>query len=323
MLRYVRFFLVLSILVWVTFMVACGSDDPTGPSETADLYVNGATGSDDNGDGSSGSPYKTITYAMIKAESGDVVLVAAGTYGPDTGEISPFVIPEGVTLRGEDHDEVILVADVDVFEGMIVESGATVESFTMSNKDPVGREDRAGIGISSTDACLIRDIKVSKAFRHSAIRTRNLIESASAIIEECALVVDSGLYESRGMELVFATNVIVRNCLVSGWRTGIFTNTDSTPLIEHCSITDNTYGVEAYSDIGDDPPFNNIDLGGGARGSEGNNLIQGNSNYGFWNRNSEGPVYARFNTWDNDPPIEGDVAPVDYYAANGGTWIWD
>ncbi len=287
------------------------------------MYVDAVLGSDTEGDGSADSPFKTLTFAMTVADSGEVVQMAAGSYGPDSGEISPIEVPDGVTLRGSDVDDCIIMAGVDVFEGILLGDGSTVETFTLSNRDPVDDENRAGIGISAGGACLIRDVRFNKAFLHSAVRMRNFIESGAAIIEDCAFVVTTELYQSRAMELIVGSNAIVRNCLIQGWRSGIFTNIDSTPLIEHCLITDNRFGIDIYSDIGDDPPFNNIDLGGGARGSEGNNLIQGNLDYGVWNRNFEGPIYARFNTWDNDPPSEGDLAPVDYYAPNGGTWIWE
>ena len=54
------------------------------------------------GDGSQGSPFGTITEALMNAplNPGDVVNVAAGTYTDENGETFPLNLPVGVTLSG-------------------------------------------------------------------------------------------------------------------------------------------------------------------------------------------------------------------------------
>ncbi len=47
---------------------------------------------------SSGSPWRTLTYAMSQASSGDTVHVAAGTYD---SESFPIPLVDGVTIDGE------------------------------------------------------------------------------------------------------------------------------------------------------------------------------------------------------------------------------
>lgn len=49
----------------------------------------------------------------------------------------------------------------------------------------------------------------------------------------------------------------------------------------------------------------NPDFGGGARGSLGGNIIRNNSECGLW-FDLPHPIYARYNTWGNDPPVPGE-----------------
>ncbi|MDA3935448.1 MAG: DUF1565 domain-containing protein, partial [Actinomycetota bacterium] len=50
-------------------------------------------------DGSIDAPFPTIAEALDEALSGDTILVAAGTYSPETGEEFPLVLQEGLTLK--------------------------------------------------------------------------------------------------------------------------------------------------------------------------------------------------------------------------------
>ena len=49
----------------------------------------------------------------------------------------------------------------------------------------------------------------------------------------------------------------------------------------------------------------NPDFGGGARGSAGGNIIRNNSECGL-SIELDHPVFAKFNTWTNDPPVAGE-----------------
>lgn len=68
----------------------------------ATYYIDAVNGSNVTGDGSSGTPWQTITYATASATSGDIILTAAGTYSatmPGSVETFPMTIPSGVTLK--------------------------------------------------------------------------------------------------------------------------------------------------------------------------------------------------------------------------------
>jgi hypothetical protein len=75
-------------------------------------------------------------------------------------------------------------------------------------------------------------------------------------------------------------------------------------LIEGCTIEDNGWGIYLCCD--NDEGHNPVpDIGGGARGSTGGNTIRNNATCGLESY-STGDVYAKYNTWTNDPPVEGD-----------------
>ena len=63
------------------------------------------TGSDTNGDGSSGSPFKTIQYAIEHANtsSGDTILVAVGTYAENINFRGKDIVIGSLTLTTGDH----------------------------------------------------------------------------------------------------------------------------------------------------------------------------------------------------------------------------
>ena len=65
-------------------------------------------GSDTNGDGSSGSPFKTIQYAIEHANtsSGDTILVAVGTYAENINFRGKDIIIGSLTLTTGDKSYV-------------------------------------------------------------------------------------------------------------------------------------------------------------------------------------------------------------------------
>jgi hypothetical protein len=65
-----------------------------------DVFVS-PFGSDSLGTGSAGSPFRTVTRALLVAVNpGDQVVIAAGSYAPADGELFPFVLGDGVSLIG-------------------------------------------------------------------------------------------------------------------------------------------------------------------------------------------------------------------------------
>ena len=88
--------------------------------------------------------------------------------------------------------------------------------------------------------------------------------------------------------------------------------------MERNTITSNEYGVVA---AGSGEPLTGPDIGGGARGSQGENIIRDNAAVGVQNVTS-GTIWALNNTWTTDPPTEGPPFPADLFNLVGGTIIW-
>jgi len=65
-------------------------------------YVNSQTGSDRPELGSNVAPFKTISYAISRAQSGQIIQLANGTYSSATGEKFPIRLRPNVTLRGNE-----------------------------------------------------------------------------------------------------------------------------------------------------------------------------------------------------------------------------
>ncbi len=283
-------------------------------------HVNAATGVDVNGGGTWDYPFRTITYALGETEEGDVVLVAPGTYDGDLGEGDVFTIPMGVTLRGSGRDEVILYGGEDLYFTMDLWYESVVENITLGNAGVASGGELSSIGIFCGSTATIRNVKINDTFNYSAIRISGA--GNSTLVEDCVIVNTSHPGDNRGFELTSDCHATVRNCTITDWWQGIFVNTNSDPLIEGCTITNNNTGVTAYSGSGEPPPVTNPDLGGGARGSLGGNVIQNNAEYGLYVRNEEGTIYAMYNTWNSDPPTEGPPAPADFYRDYDTTIVW-
>jgi parallel beta-helix repeat protein len=66
------------------------------------IYVNSQTGSDRPELGSNVAPFKTISYAIGRAQSGQIIQLANGTYSSATGEKFPIRLRPNLTLRGNE-----------------------------------------------------------------------------------------------------------------------------------------------------------------------------------------------------------------------------
>lgn len=76
------------------------------PVVKAQLFVNPNLGKDDVSAGRDASaPFKTISFALEQAQPGMVIQLAPGNYTSESGEIFPLVVPQGVTLQGNEFNQ--------------------------------------------------------------------------------------------------------------------------------------------------------------------------------------------------------------------------
>ncbi|MBD2181779.1 DUF1565 domain-containing protein [Aerosakkonema funiforme] len=70
-------------------------------AQTTQLFVNPANGNDTAGNGSNGSPFKTITQALRVAQPNTTIILAPGTYSEESGETFPIILKPGVSIQGD------------------------------------------------------------------------------------------------------------------------------------------------------------------------------------------------------------------------------
>ena len=113
---------------------------------TACLYADAVHGDDGNDGGSAVTAVKTLTRAYSLAAAGEVILVAAGTYGPvtATGVAVTFRAADGAIIDGGGERRCVTADDDVVFE-----------NFTLCNGYDAG--DGGGAFGGTFDRCTIRD----------------------------------------------------------------------------------------------------------------------------------------------------------------------
>jgi hypothetical protein len=283
------------------------------------IHVNASTGDDGSGTGSHANPLKSITAGLQIAESGMTVLAAAGVYDEANGEVFPFELQEGVSLVGESWENTTIRGHSEtVSYDLAIEiqgDGCLLRNFTLEEGPVIEDEWRLALHIDHVEDAVVESIRVAERAGYGVFR---VYYSTNTRIEDCFLEVDDGETLHNGIEFNGNyDNTIVRNCTVRGFWLGIALNNFTNPLIEGCTIEDNRIGLNLCCASNEDHNPN-PDLGGGARGSAGGNVIRNNTNYGIDN-GSINTIYARFNTWGNDPPVEGE----DFHNGDTGTVVWE
>ena len=286
---------------------ACPDDE-----KLAEIYVDWAAG-DDAGTGSATSPVKTITRGLELASSGMTIHVANGTYGVDGGERFPLTITDSISLEGEDWEETVIHGALDPGEA----AGAAV---VISGSDCVFRRlsvhgDTITNEVEITDSALrVRVDSVRMPVADSrAVRVGG---ARDVTIENCFATHSMRCLCGIGIELASGdTGTIIRSCTLRSYESAVYFASTSDALVESCDLRDNGCGF--YLCCSDDPANSpNPDLGGGARGSLGGNTMAGCSTC-LMNLTAN-TIFARFNTWNNDPPVEGE----DFSNPGGGEVVW-
>jgi hypothetical protein len=272
-------------------------------------YVDNEDGVDAQGGGAWSQPLRTIGFALGAVSSGDTVLILPGTYDPDHGESGGYSVPDGVALMGTERDSCFVYAGGAPYASVTLGDDATVARLTVGNWSGDSN------GILARGGGLIADVAITETFSFAAIRADGSDRGRAndVVIENCQLINSVSPGTKRALELVNGSHCVVRGCTMTGWQYGAYINGTSDPLIEGCEITGNAYGVATASAGGVQAL---PDLGGGARGSAGGNIIQNNTIVGLLN-GTPASVYAIGNAWNTDPPTEY----VDYLNTGGGSVI--
>jgi hypothetical protein len=275
------------------------------------IHVNAATGNDLSGTGCINLPVKTITHGLEVAEAGMTVLVAPGVYDQANGEVFAISVPPEVALVGEDWETCIIRGHQAEDYNQTIDvsgNGCTFRKFTLEQGNPADPAWNLAVYAWATNA-LIDSIRVLDRGNYAVMRLTN---ATSTVVQNCLFYVDDDERRGKGFELtgIYNTGLILRSCTAFGFGQGIWLVGATDALIEGCILTGNDYGAIAAAES----PV--PDFGGGARGSAGGNLIRDNIGCGLQNH-TERTIYAKYNTWTNDPPVAG----VDFCNIGAGSII--
>lgn len=152
------------------------------PVQAATRFV-ATTGIDGGGCLSSGSPCKTITYAMSQAVANDTVQVATGTYNTALGETFPRTIGINLTITGAGAATTIVDAGgsnrvFDVTDGTVGLSGLTIRG---------GGDVTQGAGIRNSATLTVTDVTVDANTATASTEGKNAVARGGGIYNLGAL----------------------------------------------------------------------------------------------------------------------------------------
>jgi parallel beta-helix repeat protein len=153
--------------------------------------------------------YETITEAMAEADSGDIILVAPGTY------VENFEMKPGVVLQSEEGPEETIIAKSGKTQLITTAPDAVIQGFTIADND--NGQSQAGNGIYSSGDncticyCIVRNNRIGIYLDESstAVVYNNTIDNNST----------SGLYMQISPAPEIYNNIITNN------GKGIYRNT--------------------------------------------------------------------------------------------------
>ncbi|HEY9872573.1 MAG TPA: DUF1565 domain-containing protein [Candidatus Obscuribacterales bacterium] len=288
------------------------------PVDTNVLYVNPTTGTDTNGAGTSTQPLRTITRAFQQARAGTVVQLANGIYTVDTGEVFPLVVPQGVTLKGDESSQgqtvTILgggnyVSRLEASQDVTIraEQDSVISGITISNPNRRG----SGLWIESTNTTA-----KNNTFANNKREGIYITGTAAPLIENNIFTKNNGngitigrtskgeirnnLFQDTGYAIAIgdkASPLVTKNRIIQN-RSGVVVSSEAAPVLRNNFIENNTEdGVVIISN-------GQPDLG--TKETSGQNRIRGNTRYDVNNSTKSNIVLAYGNDIDQQR-IRGNV----------------
>ncbi|MFZ1946380.1 MAG: DUF1565 domain-containing protein [bacterium] len=319
--RYLSIALALAIAGLV--IGGCGDDETTEPVcdlTVTGLYVNASTGNDLTGTGCPRRPLKTITRALELAEPGYTVHVAPGTYDSVLGEVFPLTIEDSITVVGDNWETCVISgrgdnASSDYNEAVTMSGeSSALRRFTLEQGGGEGEPWHLAIYVMYwATGALVDSIRIFDRGDFSVLRIQG---ARDCVVSSCRFT-PTGAVVGRGFEVCSNdSGTVIRNCTVTGFSAALFFNYKSNAAVEGCVLEGNGLAAElCCTQYEDSEP--NPDFGGGSRGSAGGNIIRNNEECGLYN-DTPNEVFAKYNTWENDPPVEG----TDFCNVGGGSVTW-
>ncbi|MGB8701477.1 MAG: DUF1565 domain-containing protein [Thermosynechococcaceae cyanobacterium] len=212
------------------------------PAASPQLFVNPSTGKDDVSVGrSEATPFKTIAYALQQAKAGDIVQLAAGLYSRETGETFPLVVPQGVTLQGNEFNQgsTVTIVGGDFFSSswwgsqnivLLPKSNSQVIGVSVTNGNSRG----TGIWIESSNAT-IRGCTFTKSAREGVF-----VAGTSNPTLENNLFSENN---ANGVALTGNSTGVVRNNTFQNTGFGIAVSEKAAPQLVNNQVRGNVDGI--------------------------------------------------------------------------------
>ncbi len=259
------------------------------------IYVNPQTGSDRPDQGSTVAPFKTVTYAMSRAQTGQIIQLAYGTYSSATGEQFPMRLRPNVTLRGNEATKgkgIIILGGGTLRTGsgfpqnvaIAFGDGSELRGVTVTNPNPRGY----GLWIENVSPAIANNTFIDNqqdggliTGKSTAIISANQFfrngTSGLAIEGEASPDIRGNLFQQTtfGMSIrQDAAPQITENTFTQN-QNGLLIQSNAKPILRGNAIVNNrAYGV-TISDTA------KPDLG--KPNDDGNNTFQGNGTFDLQN----------------------------------------
>ncbi len=265
-------------------------------AQAAVIYVDPSAGIDSAAStGSQAGPYRSISYALQKAEPGTVIQLNPGTYSPETGEVFPILLKDGVTLQGDtatNGQNTVIVGGGNFVSPTFARQTATIRSegnsqilgVTLTNPNTRG----TGLWIESSNPtvsnCTFINSKREGIFITaegnpkiiSNIFTQNTGNGIS-IARSGQGEIRNNLFQNTGFGISIndeASPMIIENKIIEN-RDGIVISHQAKPILRNNLIENNEQdGVVAISQAQPDL---------GTATNPGQNIIRSNGRYDVYN----------------------------------------
>ncbi|MFN3359927.1 MAG: DUF1565 domain-containing protein [Pseudanabaenaceae cyanobacterium] len=293
------------------------------PSFATTLVVHPQQGNDLTGNGTLQRPFRTVSHALSIANSGTTIVLQPGTYSSSSGERFPWVLREGIILRGNKGAVVIGGGNFrSVFlpqpnATIVVQDRTELQGLTISNPHPRGY----GIWQEEGNAIIANNIVLNSrqdgiflAGKTTSTVSNNRFSGNSAsnitIEGEAQPLLQQNISERSRFGISIrqqAAPQLVANTIADN-DTGIIIQGNARPLLRRNTIDNNQQaGIITLND-------SNPDLGD--QQNPGQNIfrrnpraIYNNSSQGIlaWGNQFDQANFFGQVTWENTPPMP--VAP--------------
>lgn len=264
---------------------------PPLPDNRPAIFVDAANGSDTRGDGSRNNPFKTINYALQRAQAGSVIQLFPGVYSEESGETFPIRLKAGLTLRGDESTlgEGYLITGGGTYMSptlgrqnvaLLAETGAEVRGVTLRNQGRRGYalwvESASPRILNNSFVGSIHDgIFIAGAANPWVEGNRFYKNGANGIsvLGTSQPTIVNNLFQETGFGLTIdqRSAPVVRNNRILQNRTGVVVGGSSRPILRNNLIAQNLEtGLTAITNAQPDL---------GTATDPGNNIFEGNGQY--------------------------------------------